>query len=338
MLLNVASEEAFMSFYLGVNVRSGLFRSPLREDKNPTCSFYRNKRGSLIFKDFGSGFHGDFINVVEHKFNVNFAQALRIIANDFGIIKDKELPKNAPKLEYDGSVITQRSRSIIQCEIQDFTKKELKWWNSFGITEETLRYFNVFSIKNLFLNTNWNCSSTRSSPIYGYYFGKKDGLEIWKIYFPFRSKYRFMSNTDSNLLQGAKQLKFPDKIVTITKSLKDVMTLYELGINAVATQAESVVLTERQIEFMQNNFDFIVNNADWDNAGKTFLIKSKKLYDSIPLSFKNKQIYGKDISDFVKLYGKQTARQLIDQLKNDIYSGMLKENIRNNFYTSLLQA
>ena len=64
MILNKVSQEQLMEHYLGIPVKKGLFKSPLRNDKNPTCAFYRNKNGDIIFKDFGSSFCGNFISVV----------------------------------------------------------------------------------------------------------------------------------------------------------------------------------------------------------------------------------------------------------------------------------
>ena len=54
-LLSKCSEEEYMQFYLGIPVKHGLFKSPLRNDARPTCSFYRNSSGELIFKDFSVG-------------------------------------------------------------------------------------------------------------------------------------------------------------------------------------------------------------------------------------------------------------------------------------------
>ena len=42
-LLKQNSEETYMSYYLGVPVKKGLFVSPLRTDKHKTCSFFRGK-------------------------------------------------------------------------------------------------------------------------------------------------------------------------------------------------------------------------------------------------------------------------------------------------------
>ena len=88
------------------------------------------------------------------KFQCSFAQALRIVANDFGIIHDQNLKVNKPKLKYTGSKLEEQKTSSIRVEIRDFQPYELEWWNSFGISEDTLKKFKVFSCKNVFLNGN----------------------------------------------------------------------------------------------------------------------------------------------------------------------------------------
>ncbi len=125
MILNRVSEEQLMEHYLGIPVKKGLFVSPLRQDKNPTCAFYRNRKGDLIFKDFGSTFCGNFISVVMEKFQCSFAKALDIIGNDFGIIHNSTLKVNPPKLEYTGNSLGEHKTAVIQIEVRDFQEYEL---------------------------------------------------------------------------------------------------------------------------------------------------------------------------------------------------------------------
>jgi len=89
-ILQQISEEAIFEHY-GVPIKKGLFCSKLRNDRNPTVGFYRNSRGRLIIKDFGSDFSGDCFTYVMALFNVSYYMALQIIANDFGIINRKDL-------------------------------------------------------------------------------------------------------------------------------------------------------------------------------------------------------------------------------------------------------
>ena len=178
LLLSRISEESIMEHYLGVPVRKGLFISPLRNDRRPTASFYRsNKTGRLIFKDFGTDFSGDFITVVMYKFSCSYGKALQIIANDFGIITKKHLVKNKPKMEFTNKRFEETGDAVIQVEIKDFSNKEIKWWNSFGITEDTLNKYKVFSCKNVFLNGDIFYLNNPNKLVFGYYGGIREDIE-----------------------------------------------------------------------------------------------------------------------------------------------------------------
>ena len=94
------SQESIFEHYLGVQVKKGLFCSPsiIRVDKTPTCSFYKSSSGIITYKDF-AGPSFDCISCVMYIFQCNFYKALRIIANDFGLIKASNLEVNLPKME-----------------------------------------------------------------------------------------------------------------------------------------------------------------------------------------------------------------------------------------------
>ena len=67
LILSKVSEETLMEHYLGLPVKKGIFKSPLRTDNNPTCSFGRDSYGRLIFKDFSGDFYGDAFEVVKKR-------------------------------------------------------------------------------------------------------------------------------------------------------------------------------------------------------------------------------------------------------------------------------
>jgi hypothetical protein len=318
-LLNNITEEECMSFYLGIIPDRDLHTNPLRNDKHPTASFYRASNGELIFKDWKTGFYANFVDVVMEKFNVPFTKALNIIAHDFGLVKRPSYESHEAAIVYDGAKVDIKSETIIQAETQDFTDTQLTWWAGFGISRETLKLYHVYSVKNVFLNGNFMYSATEGCPIYGYYFGKEDGRELWKMYFPIRKQYRFLLN--NNKLQGVKQLPQSGEILVITKSLKDVMVLHELGIPAVAPQAESVIINSRQFNALKKRFKTIIFNGDWDGAGQRFMGESRRRYPSICLSFINKKKFGKDISDFVKKHGIIKAKALIEKLRSNLAEG-----------------
>ena len=336
MLLKAHSEEEYFSFY-GVSPRKGLFCSPLRGDRNPTCSFYRNRAGVLKFKDFGTGDNFDFVHLVMYRFGCDYNEALKIIAIDFGIIQKEGAVKNVPVFKYNKVEIEPQKTASIQCEIRDFNQVDLDWWGSFGITLPTLKRFKVYAVKNVFLNGDLLCSESLSNPIYGYYFGKKDGIEQWKIYFPKRKKHRFLLNCSE--IQGLNKIPENGEYIVVTKSYKDVMTLYELKIPAIAPQAESVIISDDVYNKISSRFKYVIFNGDWDRAGQAFMIKSTIKYKGFAMSIKNKEKFGKDISDFVSIHGIEKARKLIsiieDRLRSGVYNHQLirwqkKQTAKNN--------
>lgn len=314
-LLSKNSQETYLSYYLGFPVKKGLFRSPLRNDKKPTCAFYCNKNGDIIFKDFGSDFNGNFIAVVMEKYKVSYYKALRIIANDFGYIEDPKLQKCDKLIVKSDIVFTETKSAIIRVQIQDFSKEELEWWQQFGITEKTLKKFKVFSCATVWLNGYVFIKSTKTRPVFGYYRGKdKDGNELWRIYMPNHrlNEPKFVSNWKKTMLQGSQQLCKEGEIVVITKALKDVMSLYELGIPAIAPNSENLFLTEAQYNKLKDRFKKIVIFYDNDLAGISNMNKFRKQFpDLIPFWIPIK--YGcKDISDFIEKYGiKETKNYLL---------------------------
>ena len=311
LILSRFSEEQLMEYYLHLPVRRGLFRSPLRRDKQPTCSFYRNNSGTLIFKDFATGQHLNVFGVVQEIFKCDYHEALRIIANDMGIVRDKELRRNPGKINESPTKITDKEMSKIQVEVQDFTDLELKWWGKYGITLNTLKKFNVYSCKHVFLNGNLLAKSQQHCPIFGYYGKKYQGLELWRCYFPKRTSFRFITNWPSKKIQGYDQLPKEGKLLVITKSMKDCMTLYSCGISAIAPNSENLFVSDNMLNELKSRFKYIVVFYDNDRPGLHNMARIRRehpelVYISIP-----KQYGSKDISDFYKDHGRKETLNLI---------------------------
>lgn len=324
ILLNYKKEEEYFTFYLGIIPSTKMmYRSPFREDHNPSCCFYRTRTGELRFKDFSRNEVYSVVDVVSELFKVPFKEALKIMAIDFGLIEKPNYAKNEPKAIYDGTIVEDTGPAVIQCCIKEYTKEELKWWDDRGVTERTLKKFNVFSVSSVFVNGINVFSSTDRSYCFGYYFGKKDGVEQWKIYFPQRPKgSKFLCNTD--VIQGLKQLpKDGGDVLVVTKSYKDVMALSEHGIPAIATQGESIILSNTVYTKLRPKYKLFIFNGDWDHTGKMFIINSLTHYDGVPLTFKNKEKYAKDFSDFILKFGRYKAEKLIAALLSK-YEGLCK--------------
>ena len=311
LILSRFSEEQLMEYYLHIPVKKGLFRSPLRRDKQPTCSFYRNKSGTLIFKDFATGQHLNIFDVVQSIFRCDYFESLRIIANDFGIVRDNTLHKNPGKINLNPVKIKDKEISKIQIEVQEFTDSELKWWRKYGISKDILKRFNVYSCKHVFLNDQLFAESQQHCPIFGYYGKKYQGLELWRCYFPKRTSFRFITNWPSKKIQGYDQLPKKGKLLVITKSMKDSMCLYSCGITACAPNSENLFIPDKVLEDLKNRFENIVVLYDNDRPGLYNMAKIRKEHPELTYVFIPKRYGSKDISDFYKDHGRKETLNLI---------------------------
>lgn len=311
LILSRFSEEQLMEYYLHLPVKKGLFRSPLRRDKQPTCSFYRNKSGTLIFKDFATGQHLNIFDVVQSIFRCDYFKSLRIIANDFGIVQDNTLHKNPGKINLNPVKIKDKEISKIQIEVQEFTDGELKWWGKYGISKDILKRFNVYSCKHVFLNDQLFAKSQQHCPIFGYYGKKYQGLELWRCYFPKRTSFRFITNWPSKKIQGYDQLPKKGKLLIITKSMKDSMCLYSCGITACAPNSENLFISDKVLEDLKSRFKNIVVLYDNDRPGLYNMAKIRREHPELTYVFIPKRYGSKDISDFYKDHGRKETLNLI---------------------------
>lgn len=314
LILSTLSEEQIFGFYIGSEIKGKkLFRSKLRNDKNPTCSMYRNKSGSLVYKDFATGQYLNCFGYVMELFRCDYYTALRIIANDFNIVHDSSIVKNRGKIISKDFKIEEKEFSKIQVEVQDFSEQELKWWSKYGITKEILEEYNVYSCKHVFLNNQLIAKSQQHCPIFGYYGKKYQGNELWKIYFPKRKESRFMGNYPSKKMQGYEQLPKSGKICVITKSQKDCMTLHSLRIPACAPNSETVIPSEAIINDLKKRFKYIICLWDNDYTGISFLNKFKRTYPELIYTWIPRKLGAKDISDFYKENGREKTLNLIKE-------------------------
>lgn len=308
-ILSKLTEESIFCYYLGIpQVSKKLIRSKLRKDKNPTCGFYRNKHGELIFHDFATGQHLNFIGVVQELYHINYHQAIQQIANDFHI-KESNV-HNVRYIKYIPKFVD-KGPANIRVKIKDFTESELKWWNSFGVSPKTLKKFHVYSCENVFLNGN--LFTTNSKLTFGYYGGKRNGIELWRIYYSQRKEYRFLTNWPSKKIQGYDQLPKYGNLLVITKSMKDVMSLYEFGITACAPNSETQSISDSVLQQLKERFKHIIVFYDNDKAGKYNMAKLRHLHPDLDY-FCIPKGYAKDFTDTYKKFGKQKMTTYIIQV------------------------
>lgn len=315
-ILSKINQESIMQHYTGNDVTSKkLVTSCLRSDNHVTCGYYKSKSGVLYMHDFATGEHLDCWNLVMKMFNVNYYQALEIIAKDFCLV-ESNIVKTKPIIVPE---IKETESAIIQVQIKSFTQKELDWWQQFEINKKILKKYHIYSLQYVFLNGELRFSSSEKCPIYGYYFGKdKNSKELWKIYFPFNKEkgIRFINNLPKKVLQGYHQLPKTGDLLVITKSMKDVASMYGFGITAVSTPSESTFISDKQLEEFKSRFKHIVVLYDSDRPGKHNLWIIRKKYPELNY-FVLPNNLEKDFTDTLKVIGTDKMKELIEQFMSN---------------------
>jgi len=314
VVLDKVDPEQIYKKIIGIDRVGQITLSPFREEKNPSFSLYRNKSGVLCWKDFSSGESGDCITLVMKLNGVDFKGALDIITNMFNLSLDQPLSNYKYYKERFIASFIKRNKPI------QITPRPFKWvdfnlWGQYGITVKTLKKFNVCVCNEVYLDGKLCMQYSNSNPVYAYKYDNR-----YKIYRPNASnkKYKWLNNTNSEIdISGFKQLPETGALLIITKSLKDVMVLYELGYNSIAFQSESQHIPKEVLSGLQQRFTEVILFYDNDEPGKyrtEQLVEEHKIrYIFVP------ELPGpiKDISDYVKHYGKPKGKELLEQLIHD---------------------
>jgi len=297
-----------------------LILSPLRKEKNPSFGFFIGENREICFKDFVLG-AGDFVKFIMLKFGRSYFEALSTIACDFDL-QDEFICKIYNKTNFQKSKTTQPTKDELLAKYTGYKlgKTKRNWqdhdtlfWQQYGITLETLQKYRVEAISLIFIGDD-----IFPADKYTYCFKEmKDGIETYKIYQPYNEKYKWINNHDNSVWQGWTQLPQSDDHLIITKSLKDVMTLHELGWNAISLQSENLIPKRHVFQQLKDRFKYItvLYDNDFDsetNWGKLFGDKLSTELGTIEC-YIDDEYKCKDVSDLVKKYGKVQAKEILEK-------------------------
>lgn len=305
-ILSRVTEYDIYAHYLGQFKVGMIYNSPFRKDKNPSFGiFYSKRTKQLLFKDHGTGDCGNVIKFVSLYTGItNYNDILLDIVDKLKITSDTKLVSSK---QYIASTET-----VIGVVRQDFTAEDINYWSQFNICIDTLKKFNVNSIKYYLCNGIVKGIYKKENPMYAY-----KVYNNFKIYRPLADKYtKWRNNLGQYDIQGFKQLPKTDNLLIITKSLKDVMCLYEMGISAISPASESTFIPDDVLDNLKKRFKHILICFDRDTAGIKYLRKISLKTGLKPLLV-HKKWKAKDISDAIKLNGFENIKNwLYETIKN----------------------
>ena len=291
-LLDKLDDYTIYSYYLGSFKPGKLMNSPLRsDDKMPSFAIFPSKTGGLLFKDHGTGESGNALKFIKLYKGIQTRNEL-----ERELLRIVRLSNPTSNVATVTRTYTPKGDVDIGIVRQPFTEVDKKYWKQFHISIDTLKKFNVFSIKYFLCNKVVRGTYKEDSPMYAY-----KVYDRFKIYRPLASKYtKWRTNLTNRYVQGLAELpKEGGNLLIITKSLKDVMCLYEMGFNAIAASSETTFIPEDILKSLRSKWKHIVILYDRDKTG---MLKSRDYNKRYKLDciFVHKKFKAKDVSDAVR--------------------------------------
>jgi len=305
-ILSKVSEYNIYAKYLGKFQVGYIYNSPFRKDTNPSFGIFQSKKsGRLLFKDHGTGICGDVVKFVSEMTGItNYNLILQRIVADLRITNKTELKAD--------KVYKKSNETVIGIVRQNFTDVDLAYWKNFGITAKTLNKFNVHSIKYYLCDGIVKGIYKNENPMFAY-----KVYDRFKIYRPLADKYTKWRNNLTELdIQGYEQLPEKGDLLIITKSLKDVMALYEMGYTAISPSSESTFIPEKALKLILKRFKRVLICFDRDVPGVKNMRKLK-LKTGLDGFLVHKKFKAKDISDAVKNNSQRVIKKWLDNTLNN---------------------
>lgn len=324
---------------------------PFHGEKTP--SFYVNE-SKQIYKCFGCGEGGDVINFVMKMENLDFIDAVKVLAQKYGIEintnMDEESKKKLEKIKKFQDIHTEAARFYFS---NLHTKKNsgYAYLRSRGLDDKIIKKFGLgYSL------ASWN-SLMEYLTSKGY--SNKDLIECGllahkkesnKIYDKFRNRVMFpifdyrgnVIGFGGRVLDDSlpKYLNSPDtitfnkrynlyglnfsrkeiknKTLILVEGYMDLISLYQYGIkNVVATLGTA--LTKEQGMLIKRYADNVIISYDSDEAGIKATLRAIEILSDIDINVKVLNLKDcKDPDEFIRKYGVKGYQEAIDESINQI--------------------
>lgn len=293
--------KAFELLLEGNLVFNKTISSPYRKDKHPSFVVRRSTAGRIYFVDYATGDSGGWYKLYQLIHGGSYTQALRFFREGVSTIPTNTVIQNP--------IVSKKAFKPFRLDVKyiPWSTEMLYYWRQYNISYYTLIHYNV------------RCISAYKLKDYPIRYVRAYSYELEnnerKILVPKGAKLNKWF-TNSRRIQGQEQLDISNDIVIITKSLKDVMVLHELGYSAIAPQSESDLISSEYMKYLQTNFKTIFLLFDNDDAGRKGSAKYLEEYPFIKSRFINKHL-GKDVSDVSKRLGLTKAFSLMRALTKE---------------------
>src|SRR5574344_732702 len=320
-ILNSVRELDILSYYLGISNVPCIIKSPLRVDRHPSFGIYSRDGERIYYHDFATKDRGSIFQLLMKLWNVNYNIMLQIINNDLPKIPSC---KNNIKITNDFNISskTYNKDTNLECKIRDWKDYDFEYWEQYGISEQWLKFGDIYPISYIILTKNGNRYSIPAEQYAYVYVERKDGNISLKIYQPFSTKFKWSNKHDGSVWDLWTKLPEKGENLIITSSRKDALCIWEnTGIPALSLQAESYLPKKHVVQQLKDRFKniYVLYDNDFqsdENHGKILGEMMANEFNLIQIEIPN-EYKSKDTSDLCKNYNRQTVKKVILDLLNN---------------------
>ena len=319
-ILSKVSEEAIFSYYLqlpisditdSITKSNKKIKNIYRNEKNPSVKFEYSNSGKLKMIDYGSKLWcGDCFHIAGVILNkdCNNNKGFMMILNDIlqNVVNDKNY-----YIPIDKPIINQNPNKIKTIELlsQPFTIFDNNYFKQFHIKPESIK--NTFAVNHYWIEGKMNIYEySEKDPCYAYFIDNLENNVLWKLYFPLRTKVKFITNCPLPI-EGLTQLK-GNKYLIITKSKKDKFLLDQIfrdlnikNIDVTTVLSESINVSKEIINYLKSKYKLILTIFDNDECGNEqteYFAGTHYIYPFFFWGIKGEN-QSKDVSDTSRDYG-----------------------------------
>lgn len=315
-ILSKISDSMIFGYYHGPFKIGDIYPSKLRKDRNPSAGFYVSSSGKLIYNDLGrNGEKYDAFAFVQRLYNLSFSDAIKRIANDFGLLTNQRSAA-AQKVMTDMAKFEKKMRAetSIHFEADKWTVENLAFWKEYGITKDELKANDIYPIKKLYIAEKF--IPNRDNNLRFALTVTVKGEMKTKVYSPGAEDLKWVSNIPNDIPFGLDKLKFQGDKSFTAKAQKDRLVICKFLPDVIAAQNESIHAISPQCD-RTLKFNFLENFVGWDNdwPGLRGMVGMRaKGYTPIyiPVEMRIKEGI-KDFSDLAKAKGLKAVEKLLKQ-------------------------
>lgn len=267
-ILRKVSEADLASLYLNITKIPCTISNPLRKDKSPSLGWYATNSGRIKFRDFATNETGTLLDFLCTYWNCDKATLYQKIMSQM-TTEDKISTARITSVYTELKDKANPRSSTLQCKTRKWLKRDIDYWQSFGITQNWLEWAEVYPISHTIITIGEKRYVFGTDPLAYVFVEHKEGNTTLKIYQPLnKSGRKWLNKNDKSVIGLWTKVPPTGEKIVICSSLKDSLCLSaNTGIPAVYVQGEGYSISKTARNSLASRYEKVYILFDNDEVG-----------------------------------------------------------------------